>query len=148
MDSIKIYPILDLPTNKVRHVAIEQAENDLFAAASINCPMDELPALIKELQAVYDQENKIDMVPFEAFWTLYPRKDAGKPAEKVWNKLKPDDELFAKIKSHLKLAYIGKERQYIPLPTTYLNQERWNDESSIGFKDEPLETNSMDNRFA
>jgi len=70
---------------------------------------------------------------FEEFWSVYPRKAGKKRARELWYKLNPSSETLALI-----LASVGKARgtpqwrekdgQYIPHPSTYLNQERWNDE--------------------
>lgn len=72
--------------------------------------------------------DKKTYVHFDQFWELYPRKESKAPAKKIWDKLKVEDELFSKIESHLRIAYIGTEKKFIPHPTTYLNQERWQDE--------------------
>lgn len=64
---------------------------------------------------------------FDAFWSEYPKKEAKKEALKKWKKLKASDILLIasalqwQIKSHKWLE------GYAPNPTTYLNQERWND---------------------
>lgn len=72
---------------------------------------------------------------FAAFWAAYPRKAGKATAEKAWGKLKATDELLNTI-----LAAIEKQRacdqwtkdggQYIPHPSTWLNQRRWEDEVS------------------
>lgn len=73
---------------------------------------------------------------FEEFWRCYPsRRRTGKgKAFQSWNKAKESTEdLLAKCK--LALAWQKKQDQwlkdhglYIPMPTTYLNQRRWEDE--------------------
>lgn len=66
-------------------------------------------------------------VPFEDFWQLYPKKQAKAPAQKAWNKIKPDQALFNLITNHLATAYQHTELQFVPMPTTYINQQRWLD---------------------
>jgi len=70
---------------------------------------------------------------FEEFWIAYPRKMGKGAALRSWKRIHPDEELSSKI-----LDAIAKQKtsdqwnrdggKYIPLPTTWLNQERWHDE--------------------
>lgn len=69
-----------------------------------------------------------DYVSFDVFWNIYPKKVGKAAAQKKWDKLKPSPELFTLITNHLRMAYVNTEKQFIPNATTYLNQERWNDE--------------------
>ena len=76
---------------------------------------------------------------FEKFWTEYPRKISKKKAEQVFLKISPDNELFKKIMSTLETAkrlpqWTKDNGQFIPHPTTWLNQERWNDELEVKTK--------------
>ena len=67
---------------------------------------------------------------FDLFWQAYPKKRKKKPAQEIWARKKLDSQaevLLADINRRL----IEDKRWrdgYIPDPTTYLNQERWNDE--------------------
>ena len=70
---------------------------------------------------------------FEKFWAEYPRKTGKKEAFKVWSKIKIDDILFDKILKSLieqkKHDNLPVDRpKYIPHASTWLNQERWDDE--------------------
>lgn len=69
---------------------------------------------------------------FDEFWAVYPKKDAKQAAIKAWDKLKPDDDLkqaiIAGVQRDIDGRWKGAERRYIPNPTTYLNQRRWEDE--------------------
>lgn len=75
---------------------------------------------------------------FEEFWKEYPNKTAKKKAEQIWDKimtLNKPDEIYPKIMAGLARAkksqqWLKDDGQYIPHPTTWLNQERWNDEGS------------------
>lgn len=71
---------------------------------------------------------------FDDFWSLYPRKVVKQTARKIWAKLKPDDDLqqtiLSDIRRRVKGEWNGKDMQYIPHPSTYLNQRRWEDEPS------------------
>lgn len=66
---------------------------------------------------------------FDEFWSLYPRKDAKKKARTMWGNLskKKREAVMGDLPKYKDLVK-GKEKQFILLPTTYLNQERWEDE--------------------
>lgn len=70
---------------------------------------------------------------FEAFWSAYPRKVGKAAAEKSWNKLikmnVTPDTIIAGAKRYA-AAKIGTDTQYIAHPTTWLNQQRFNDEAT------------------
>ena len=74
---------------------------------------------------------------FERFWEQYPRKEAKAKAEKIWKKLtkKQTDIIFQSLPKHLK-SWKTKDRSFIPMPTTWLNQKRWNDEVVIEVTEE------------
>lgn len=70
---------------------------------------------------------------FPKFWALYPRKQDKAKAQKSWAKLKVTDELFAMIAKGLSVQVVSTDwlkegGKYIPMPTTWLNGKRWEDE--------------------
>ena len=73
---------------------------------------------------------------FESFWNAYPegRKVGKKAALKAWKTLKPSKSLTDRIvKAITKQAANGhfkgsRGENFIPLPTTWLNQGRWDDQ--------------------
>jgi hypothetical protein len=72
---------------------------------------------------------------FEEFWQLYPRKAGKKAAKKAWSGIAPDAALFAAIMSAIGDAkrywtIHGISQKHIPHPSTWLNEERWDDEYS------------------
>lgn len=79
-----------------------------------------------------DNKEKIkNAQEFEQFWNEYPRKVAKKKAQTLFAKLKLGEELFSKIMAALRAQKLSSQWQnptYIPHPTTWLSQERWNDE--------------------
>lgn len=66
---------------------------------------------------------------FEDFYRSYPRHDAREDAEKAWKKLSQAERLecVGKTLTWVK-AKAGTERQFLPLPATFLNGRRWRDE--------------------
>ncbi len=82
------------------------------------------------------KKPKVDIEKFEQFWSLYPRKIAKKNALVAWSRVEMTNELFAKIVESVNTytkseQWIKDNGQYIPHPSTWLNQERWNDELDV-----------------
>lgn len=72
---------------------------------------------------------------FEKFWAAYPKKQGKGAAEKAFRKIKPSGDLLLRmisaIEEQRKSDQWTRDRgQYIPNPSTWLNQERWNDETA------------------
>lgn len=70
---------------------------------------------------------------FDQFWHMYPRKIGKGAARKAFARINPDDELLkrmitAVVKQSKTTDWTKEGGQYIPHPTTWLNQERWEDE--------------------
>ncbi|WKN20841.1 helix-turn-helix domain-containing protein [Azotobacter vinelandii] len=70
---------------------------------------------------------------FNSFWKLYPRKQDKAKAQKAWAKLKVTPELFALIVAGLSAQvasadWLKDDGRYVPMPTTWLNGRRWEDE--------------------
>lgn len=70
---------------------------------------------------------------FDRFWQAYPRKIGKQAALKTWSKLKPSAELTEVILAAVEYqktwnAWTKDGGQYIPNPSTWLNQGRWEDE--------------------
>ncbi len=70
---------------------------------------------------------------FDEFWAAYPKKVGKKAAWASWKKIKPNEDLFNKIMDAVNRAKITDQwtrenGRYIPNPTTWLNQGRWDDE--------------------
>jgi len=79
---------------------------------------------------------------FTLFWETYPKKNGRKDAEKAFMKLNPDDQLFKKMMKALKVqkksnSWNKENGKYIPNPESWLNGNRWEDES-IEKMDDPF----------
>jgi len=69
---------------------------------------------------------------FNLFWKAYPRKQGKADAVKAWLSIKANDKLIHDIMIDLKHKIDAdiqwQDKQYIPLPASYLRGEKWNDE--------------------
>ena len=69
---------------------------------------------------------------FEDWWNLYPRKQGKRKALNEWRravKRVSKDELNSKTQHFADFHnHQGTDKQYIPLPTTWLNRDGWDDE--------------------
>lgn len=77
--------------------------------------------------------NNQYLVSFEKFWSIYPKKSSRKAAEKEWEALEVNEDLFKRMVEALawqiKTENWTKDNgKYIPYPSTWLNDRRWEDE--------------------
>ncbi len=80
------------------------------------------------------------MTEFETFWKAYPKKKSKLQALRTWEKLAkirpPIEELLAAIARARKSDSWAKAGgQYIPYPSTWLNDGCWMDEEEVDMKD-------------
>lgn len=79
------------------------------------------------------KKNKKTTTRFDDFWATYPKKSAKQNALKVWERDNLDS-LADTIIQHVEKRKSGDEQwlnhggKYIPLPATFLNNQRWEDE--------------------
>jgi len=67
---------------------------------------------------------------FDRFYTAYPKHEAREAAIRAWRKLGPDADLLTKMLVAIDHQRAGRKWQegIIPMPSTWLNQRRWEDE--------------------
>ena len=67
---------------------------------------------------------------FHEFWNVYPKKIGKADAEKKWINKKPNiDQVMIALTWQIASDQWNKnDGEFIPNPSTYINQERWNDE--------------------
>lgn len=80
---------------------------------------------------------------FECFWKAYPVKKAKQQALKTWRKIKPNEELTQVIIDAVERQKKWEDwkkdgGRYIPYPSTWLNQGRWEDEQQVTSAEEEL----------
>lgn len=111
------------------------------------------PPVFSETQKSQDKEKEI--IPpispkgeadegFAAFWAEYPRHTAKAVAVKSWQKINPDASLQESIMDGLRRQKASVQWQrdcgkYIPHPSTWLNQRRWEDETETVQQEMPAQ---------
>lgn len=88
-------------------------------------------------------EEKLDLL-FAEFWKAYPRKDDKKRAQKKFKAIKNVEKVLPDILADIEFKKKSEQwnengGKYIPMPSTYLNNERWNDESTVTMQSEIAE---------
>lgn len=75
---------------------------------------------------------------FDEFWRAYPKKVGKGNARRSWKRIAPDEVLFEHIIDAVNNNTSNNDQwhrdngQYIPNPSTWLNQQRWDDEITGG----------------
>ena len=117
---------LSIPYAKGTRTHIDNdIDNDIDNEVEVNLKVEEKRE--KKLRLKRNKEQ------FELIWSEYPKKREKKPGLEKYLVMAPDEDLFNLIyaditeraKSH---DWRKEDSKYVPLMTTYLNQERWNDE--------------------
>lgn len=78
---------------------------------------------------------------FESFWEIYPKHQDKKKAKQKFLKLCTDKKKYQEIMQGLRNVlpvWAKKDNKYIPMPTTWLNGERWNDEVDLHMEELPF----------
>lgn len=78
---------------------------------------------------------------FESFWEIYPKHQDKKKAKQKFLKLCTNEKEYKAIMDGLRNVlpvWAKKDTKYIPMPTTWLNGERWNDEISVNLYELPF----------
>lgn len=128
----------------------------LFTQVSVNAlscvKRDGTSARVKPVPS---NKNKDVMALFDEFYAAYPRHDSKQAAilkfAKHMNDCKNDDErhelldkMIASIEKSKKSDQWQKDGgKYIPMPATWLNQKRWEDEGLVSSQSESVEQRSI-----
>ena len=102
----------------------------------IKCPRNPIQSNTNPIQSESESNGTSANVSeglFERFWKAYPRKESKPTARNAFEKLKVDDELLEKMLKSIEKWKGSSQWQedggrFIPHPSTWLNQQRWEDE--------------------
>jgi hypothetical protein len=97
-------------------------------AKSVDAKVHTKNTITKEQQSIKNKQENISFDSFDEFWNHYPKKLSKAQALKAWKsaiKRKPDTEIIEAVKAYS----LGKlpDVQFIPLASTWLNNDRWDD---------------------
>jgi hypothetical protein len=67
---------------------------------------------------------------FEDFWCLYPRKVSKLSAARAFKRAATSEAIKDAIMEAVRGAWWGKDKQFIPHASTWLNGRRWEDEQA------------------
>jgi len=83
---------------------------------------------------------------FDIFWKAYPRKVSKKKALEYWLKKDPPINRVLQTLEAYKKTDQWKDHSFVPHPSTWLNQERWEDEvmTKPDDRDKPVVRDTMD----
>ena len=78
-------------------------------------------------------QNKDIQTKFDRFWFAYPKHQSKPQALKAFMKLNPDEDLMQQILNAIEIQkqsdqWTKEGGQFIPLPATWLNNKRWEDD--------------------
>ena len=104
------------------------------STATIQQPASNQPATTNKNEERKNERKKDYTENFKIFWNVYPkgRKTGKEPAFKTWQRINSDDHL--KIIEHVRqrskndIQWLKDNGSFVPAPTTFLNQKRWQDE--------------------
>lgn len=87
---------------------------------------------------------------FDKFWSLYPRKENRKGALQIWNNRGLEakaEEIELHLMKRLESEWAVKDKQYMPMPTTFLNGERWMDDLVVSSKQKEMKSVDIQHLF-
>jgi len=122
-----------------KSAAQRNASRDLTTRSnkrSTNVQRNVNPSSSSSDEDVFVSNSESQVVQFEDFWSICPRKTAKGSARKAWAKAiktTSPQTIVDGMKVYAKTT-IGTDPQYIAHPATWLNAERWSDETTTQTK--------------
>ena len=95
------------------------------------CGNSRQPAtLVVDVDVDVDGDGDVDgSSDFERFWAVYPRRQGKGAAKKAWDKADVDGPSLVRFAEKFASdPNLPTDKKFIPLPATWLNQERWGDD--------------------
>lgn len=121
-------PVTLEPVNESKQSSVDDGKNS--SQQTDNQEKSENPAIQQHQKKPADGYSEA----FEAWWSIYPKKVGKGDAWKSWKRDKLDkksDQLIEKLEAQNAMQYSFTEYKFIPLPATYLNQSRYDDEVQL-----------------
>jgi|CZCB01.1.fsa_nt_gi hypothetical protein len=148
-DNVNINPQSKVKKSKVKNTKVENTvitstdadyspePNDIQSGESLTVEGVKVAGTAAGKETCEQPSKTLIEKRFDEFWAAYPKKVGKKAAWAAWTKIKPDAELHNKILTAIGKAKLTDQWQrengrFIPNPTTWLNQGRWDDEYEDG----------------
>lgn len=103
-----------------------------------NSPKEKEQIKIKSKDKIYCANDfahaQINDSIFEQFWNIYPRKKDKNRARDIWRRKRYDEIatlIMNDVKNRISNDDAWREEKFIPHPSTYLRNERWNDDLTL-----------------
>lgn len=93
-----------------------------------------IKANIKNLSASDEAQAQKENNLFDRFWQAYPRKRNKIRSQKIWIRKKLDskaEKIIQDVEQRINNDQAWKDEQFIPHPSTYLLNERWEDDITL-----------------
>ena len=125
---------LDYILYKYFYLDDDEDDNEIWRHKRIDTELSKMLSVNKQrsdtLKKFWNKDTKIN--GFDEFWKSYPNKKDKQKAIMSWTKNEPD---LQKVLKALKVQknseqWTKEDGRFIPLPTTWLNGARWEDEAS------------------
>lgn len=126
---------IDSPNRESRFDKFGKCKTDINTDNKPDSKPDNPPVVINNDTPQGDgaKANDPDKPTFETFWSAYPRHTNKATARKAWEKLRLTSQEYASLLRAIEAQkqspqWQRDDGQYIPHPSTWLNQRRWEDE--------------------
>lgn len=118
-----------IPELKQEYIIQESSMTYAKVMQIVPCPTDSLNLIPDSFNPITEEWEK----DFEIFWKEYPNKEGKAEAKRAWKKTRPNLQDVLKTLSWQKQSkkWFEQGGKFIPMGSTYMNQQRYLDEPSV-----------------
>ena len=121
----------DMNEDMSNHMTSHMENENVNEKININREINNI-SISEDTNDIKEEKSEIDEM-FDMFWIVYPKKSNKKGAKVSFKRIKNLKTEFPLIMEALERFKKSKQwtkqnGEFIPLPTTWINQERWKDE--------------------
>ena len=130
-EDVKEHMKKDMNEDMSNHMTSHMENENVNENININRDINNI-SISEDTNIIKEQKSEIDEM-FDMFWIVYPKKSNKKGAKVSFKRIKNLKTEFPLIMEALERFKKSKQwtkqnGEFIPLPTTWINQERWKDE--------------------
>lgn len=126
-----ILETLETKENGSYTIRIQNVDNPSTQVSIDKIRLDKISKDIVQPKVEPKRVEPYNLALLQIFWDAYPKKVGKGKVEEWFKKNKPDEDLVGRMVDSIENQLMSKQwqdPQYIPLPMTWLNQKRWEDE--------------------